>query len=107
MTNTPKYGFTTTLLSVDSQKTAQRGAAHRPTRATKVCSEVEKWNYYGRPSSPAVATLEEKITEMEEGVGSVCFASGMANIAALGQAFLMPGDHFVSSIFSFSVVHST
>jgi O-acetylhomoserine (thiol)-lyase len=37
---------------------------------------------YARQGTRTTAALEAKITQMEGGVGSICFASGMAAISA-------------------------
>ena len=43
---------------------------------------------------------------MEDGYASICFATGMAAIAAVVQALLREGDHLVSSAFLFGNTNS-
>ncbi|MBC7500477.1 MAG: cystathionine gamma-synthase family protein, partial [Herminiimonas sp.] len=61
---------------------------------------------YGRQGNPTVSALEDKITKMEDGVSSICFATGMAAIGAMAQALLREGDHVVSSAFLFGNTNS-
>jgi O-acetylhomoserine (thiol)-lyase len=61
---------------------------------------------YGRQGNPTVSALEEKITQMEEGLASICFSTGMAAIGAVVQALLRAGDHVVSSSFLFGNTNS-
>jgi O-acetylhomoserine (thiol)-lyase len=62
----------------------------------------EKSGYvYGRQGNPTTAALEAKITLMEEAVGSVSFATGMAAIVSTMVALLKRGDHVVASRFLF------
>ena len=52
---------------------------------------------YTRISNPTTAVLEERLSALENGVGAVCTASGMAALH-LGIATLMnAGDHIVAS----------
>ena len=43
---------------------------------------------YGRQGNPTVSALEDKITKMEEGYGTICFATGMAAIGAVFQDWI-------------------
>jgi O-acetylhomoserine (thiol)-lyase len=52
-------------------------------------------------ANPTTAALEAKVTKMEDGVATVCFATGMAAIGAMMLALLRDGDHVVSSQFLF------
>jgi len=47
--------------------------------------------------NPTVAVFEERIANLEGGVGAVAFASGIAAQAAALFTLLVPGDHVVSS----------
>lgn len=51
---------------------------------------------YTRIENPTVATLEERMTAIEDGVATVCFASGMAAICAVLYALCSHGDHIVA-----------
>ncbi|MCC7005211.1 MAG: cystathionine gamma-synthase family protein [Ottowia sp.] len=107
-------GFTTRILHSDRRKTIQYGSLHEPVHRSvafayqdarelaAVFQGRQQGFRYGRHSNPTVSALEEKITLMEEGVSSLCFASGMAAIGAIFQGLLCAGDHVVSSAFLFS-----
>jgi O-acetylhomoserine (thiol)-lyase len=61
---------------------------------------------YARQGTPTTAALEAKITLLEQGVGTVCFASGMAALSAVFLTLLRAGDHLVSSRFVFGNTNS-
>ena len=53
--------------------------------------------FYTRWSNPTVALLEARIAALEGSPGAVCYASGMAAVAALFLSRLKAGDHLVLS----------
>ena len=57
----------------------------------------EYGNTYSRIMNPTVAAFEERLANLEGGVGSVAFASGLAAQAAVFVTLLEPGDHVVAS----------
>ena len=61
---------------------------------------------YARQGTPTTAALEAKLTGMEDGVGTVCFATGMAAIAAVFMTLLRAGDHLVVSRYLFGNTNS-
>lgn len=52
---------------------------------------------YARQGTPTTAVLEAVVTELEGGVGSISFATGMAALSALFLTLLKSGDHLVTS----------
>lgn len=58
---------------------------------------MDKGYSYSRSGNPTVAALEDKITSLENGVGSACFATGMAATSATLMALLNDGDHCILS----------
>src|SRR5689334_7181123 len=50
---------------------------------------------YGRYHNPTWTVYEKAITEMERGISTVVFSSGMAAVAATLGATLRPGDVLV------------
>jgi O-acetylhomoserine (thiol)-lyase len=52
---------------------------------------------YTRISNPTVAVLEERLAALEDGVGAVCTASGMAALHLAIATLLSAGDHIVAS----------
>lgn len=111
--NDKQYGFTTTILHSDRQKPIEHGSLHKPihnsvafgytdARDLAAVFQGKQSGYrYGRQGNPTVSALEDKVTKMEGGVSSICFASGMGAIGALAQSLLRAGDHVVSSSFLF------
>ncbi len=58
---------------------------------------LDKGYSYSRSGNPTVAALEDKITSLENGIGSACFATGMAATSATMMALLNHGDHCILS----------
>ncbi len=118
MNTKPHYGFTTTILHSDRQKVIEHGSLHKPihtsvsfgyadARDLAVTFQGKQPGFrYGRQGNPTVSALEEKITKMEDGLGTLCFATGMAAIGVIFQALLRAGDHIVSSSFLFGNTNS-
>ncbi|MBQ5946935.1 cystathionine gamma-synthase family protein [Massilia sp. ST3] len=118
MTESNKYGFTTTILHNDRRKAIEQGSLHKPVHTSvafgygdarqlaSVFQGKEPGFRYGRQGNPTVGALEDKITKMEDGFASLCFATGMGAIGALFQALLKAGDHIVSSSFLFGNTNS-
>ncbi|UGV27559.1 O-acetylhomoserine aminocarboxypropyltransferase [Rhodopseudomonas boonkerdii] len=52
---------------------------------------------YTRISNPTIAVLEERLAALENGVGAVCTASGMAALHLAIATILDAGDHIVAS----------
>jgi len=106
-------GFTTTILHNDRQSPIEHGSIHKPVHTSvtfgyedardlaAVFQNRQAGYRYGRQGNPTVTALEDKITKMEQGVASLCFASGMAAIGAIPLALLKAGDHVVVSQFLF------
>ena len=102
----------------DRQKSIEHGSLHRPIHTSvafgyrdarqlaAVFQGREPGYRYGRQGNPTVSALEDKITKMEDGVATLCFATGMGAIGAVFQALLRAGDHVVSSSFLFGNTNS-
>lgn len=58
---------------------------------------MDKGYSYSRSGNPTVVALENKITSLENGYGSACFATGMAATSATMMALLDQGDHCIVS----------
>jgi O-acetylhomoserine (thiol)-lyase len=54
-------------------------------------------NIYTRMMNPTTAVLEQRVAEMEGGIGGLAFASGMAAITAAIQTLAQAGDNIVTS----------
>ena len=113
------HGFTTTNLHTAKEFGVEHGAIHKPIHTSVqygfdrvedligVFQGTLKGAYnYARQSTPTTAALEAKITLMEDGLGSICFATGMAGITAVFLTLLRAGDHLVASKFVFGNTNS-
>ena len=106
-------GFTTVTLHSDRRKSIEHGALHKPLHNSvafaydkaedlaAVFQSRQKGYAYGRQGNPTVSALEDKVNLMEQGVGTICFSTGMAAIAATFTTLLRAGDHLISSSFLF------
>jgi len=54
-------------------------------------------NIYTRIMNPTTDVLEKRIAAMEDGIGAVCVASGMAAITYALQCITEAGDNFIST----------
>jgi O-acetylhomoserine (thiol)-lyase len=109
---------TTELLHADRRGGVQHGAVMEPSHHAVAFGyasahdlaavfQGERSGYvYGRQSNPTTTALEHKISLLENGIGSVCFATGMAAIAAIMLTLLRQGDHVVASRFLFGNTNS-
>lgn len=110
-----------TTLSVHSDRRfgVEHGGIHKPIHTSVqygferiedligVFQGTLKGSYqYARQGTPTTAALEAKITELETGVGTACFATGMAAIAATLLSLLRAGDHLVASRYVFGNTNS-
>lgn len=68
-----------------------------PEAAASYFNLQEYGNTYARIMNPTVAALEERVANLEGGVGAVAFASGLAAQSAALFTLLEPGDHVVAS----------
>jgi O-acetylhomoserine (thiol)-lyase len=118
MSKDNQFGFTTTILHSDRQKNIEHGSLHKPIHTAvafgykdarqlaSVFQGKEPGFRYGRQGNPTVSALEDKITKMEDGLATLCFATGMAAIGAIVQGLIRAGDHIVSSSFLFGNTNS-
>ena len=113
------HRFTTQILHADRQAAAEHGAIHKPIHTSvqygydkvedliAVFQGTSKGGFnYARQGTPTTAALEAKITQMEGGLGTVAFATGMAGICAIFLTLLKAGDHLVASQFVFGNTNS-
>ena len=111
-------GFTTRVLHADRVFGVEHGALHKPIH-TSVAFGYDDVNdlagvfqgrvagySYGRQVNPTIEALQSKLSLMENGLGTACFATGMAAIGTLLFSLLRAGDHFVSSSFLFGNTNS-
>jgi len=112
-----KNGFTTTILHSDRRASVEHGAIHKPLHPSSEYAFSDSRELagvfqgkagftYARQGTPTTAALESKITQMEGGVGTVTFASGMAALTATFLTLLRKGDHLISSQYIFGNTNS-
>jgi O-acetylhomoserine (thiol)-lyase len=114
-----KQGFTTDIVHGDRIAGTEHGGLRHPIHTSVqygfdrvedligVFQGTKKGGFnYARQGTPTTAALERKITSMEEGVGTVCFSTGMAAITATFLTLLRAGDHLVSSRYVFGNTNS-
>ena len=111
------HGFTTTILHADRSGDVEHGAVHKPIHTSSQYAYQDarelaavfqgKTGYtYARQGTPTTAALERKINNMEQGHGTLTFATGMAVLATLFTTMLKAGDHLVSSQYIFGNTNS-
>lgn len=112
-------GFTTRLVHADRLlNKPQDGAVHQATN-NSVLFDFENiedlvdifqgrvaGHAYSRQSSGSIDALQNMVTEMEQGVGALTFASGMAAITTVLLTLLKSGDHLIMSQFVFGNTNS-
>lgn len=111
-------GFTTAILHSDRAGGIEHGSLHKPvhnsiTFAHATAADIsavfqgrQAGLTYGRQVNPTVMALEKKLSLMEGGLATCCFATGMAAISATMLSLLRAGDHLVSSAFLFGNTNS-
>lgn len=107
---TRKPGFNTELVHSDRRFGVEHGGIHKPIHHSVqygfervedligVFQGTVKGGFnYARQGNPTSAALESKITRMEEGLGTICFSTGMATQSAVFLTLLRAGDQLISS----------
>lgn len=114
-----KQGLTTLIVHADRHFGVEHSAIRKPIHSSVQYGfdrvedligvfqgTVKNAFNYARTGTPTTAALESKLTQLEQGVGSICFASGMGAIAAVFLTLLRAGDHLVSSRYVFAGTNS-
>lgn len=111
-------GFASKILHSDRRGPIEHGSIHKPVHTAVTYAYDDAHDLaavfqgrqagysYGRQVNPTVTALQDKITLMEDGVGTAAFATGMAAIGTTLFSLLKAGDHFVSSSFLFGNTNS-
>ncbi len=109
MSQPDKYGFATRAVHAGARPDPHTGARavpifqtasyvfEDPDSAAAYFNLQEYGNTYSRIMNPTVAAFEERVANLEGGLGAVGFASGLAAQAATFFTLLDPGDHIVAS----------
>lgn len=90
---TPQNGEAQTLPIV--QSTTFR--YHSTEQVSKLFDLQAAGFFYSRLGNPTVDAVEQKITQLEGGVGALCTSSGQAAVLTAVLNILQCGDHLVSS----------
>ncbi|WP_440112407.1 cystathionine gamma-synthase family protein [Acidovorax sp. BL-A-41-H1] len=119
MTTPQSQSFTTQIVHADRLGCAEQGAIHKPIHTSvqygydkvedliAVFQGTAKGGFnYARQGTPTTAALESKITQMEQGLGTIVFSTGMAGICAIFMTLLKAGDHLVASQYVFGNTNS-
>jgi len=119
MTTPHQPSFTTQIVHADRLGGAEQGAIHKPIHTSvqygydkvedliAVFQGTAKGGFnYARQGTPTTAALESKITQMEQGLGTIVFSTGMAGICAIFMTLLKAGDHLVASQYVFGNTNS-
>lgn len=111
-------GFTTTILHSDRLTKPEHGALHKPVHTSvtfgyddvqdlvDIFQNKKKGFAYSRQGNPTVAALENKVTQMEGGLATIAFSTGMAAISATIIALIKSGDHILASSYLFGNTRS-
>ncbi len=110
-------GFSTHILHSDRRNGVEHGGVHKPVhpssqyaftdaRELAAVFQGKSGFTYARQGTPTTAALEQKVTQMEGGVNSVSFATGMAALTATFFTLLKKGDHLISSQYIFGNTNS-
>lgn len=107
-------GLTTRIVHADRRAGVEHGAVRKPIHTAvqygfdrvedliAVFQGTAKGGFnYARQGTPTTAALEAKITDLEGGRGTVCFATGMAALSAVFLTLLRAGDHLLASRYVF------
>ncbi len=104
-----QFGFSTRAIHAGTPPDPQTGSRAAPIYQTAAyvfgstaqAAELFQLRGYGhiysRISNPTVAAFEERIANLEGGLGAVAFASGLAAQLCLVLSLAQSGDHIVSS----------
>ena len=115
---TSKRGFTTTILHSDRLTQPEHGALHKPIHTSvtfgyddvqdlvDIFQNKKKGYAYSRQGNPTVSALENKVTQMENGMATIAFSTGMAAISASILSLIKYGDHILASSFLFGNTRS-
>src|SRR5215471_19079117 len=103
------FGFNTRAVHAGQRPDPYTGASATPiyqtsafvfedTEAASAYFNLQEYgNIYSRIMNPTVAVFEERIANLEGGIGAVAFGSGLAAQAGIIFALAQPGDHIVAS----------
>ena len=110
---TKPKGFTSRIVHHDRRTCANGGPVHTPVYnsvpygydTTEELIDVFQGRTagqsYARQGTPTLDSLQSMITQAEQGMGTISFATGMAALHAIFFALLKQGDHIIASRYLF------
>ncbi|WP_022940679.1 cystathionine gamma-synthase family protein [Psychromonas hadalis] len=112
-----EQGFTTKIVHSDRLLNLEYGAVHAPIHNSVPYGfddvqglidvfQGKPGHAYARQSTPTIDALQHKIQQMDNGVATLVFASGMAAIVTTFLTLLKSGDHLICSRFLFGNTNS-
>ncbi|KEA65158.1 O-acetylhomoserine sulfhydrylase [Marinobacterium lacunae] len=111
-------GFTTGIVHGDRESPIEHGSVHKPVHnvvlygyetaeeLAAVFQNRQPGYSYGRQNNPTTTALQSKLSRLEQGIDTICFATGMAALSATCLTLLKTGDHLISSQFLFGNTNS-
>lgn len=111
-------GFTSKIVHHDRLQEHQDNPVHTPIynsvpysyKNTQALMDVfqgtASGHSYARQSTPTTDSLQSLITQTENGIGSLVFATGMGALSAAFLTLLKQGDHLIASRFLFGNSYS-
>lgn len=109
-----KQGFTTRQIHGDRRLNQPADGAVHTAATSSVLFEYQDaqgiidvfqgkqaGHVYGRSSTGSMQALANQINQLEQGVGAVCFATGMAAISGTFLSLFRHGDHIIVSRYLF------
>jgi O-acetylhomoserine (thiol)-lyase len=118
MTDAEARGFGTRCVHAGQGTDAATGARAPPLyqttsytfddadRAADLYALEAEGDIYSRISNPTVSMLEDRLTDLENGVGALCTASGMAALDAATFVLAGAGDNVVSAASIYGGTHA-
>jgi O-acetylhomoserine (thiol)-lyase len=118
MTDAEGHGFGTRCVHAGQGTDTATGARAPPLyqttsytfddadRAADLYALAAEGDIYSRISNPTVRTLEERLADLENGVGALCTASGMAALDAATFVLAGVGDNVVSAASIYGGTHA-
>ncbi len=115
---TKAKGFTSRIIHHDRQNSENGGPVHTPVfNSVPYCYETTEdlidvfqgkrvGHAYARQGTPTLDSLQSMITQAENGLGTISFATGMAALQATFFSMLKQGDHLITSRYLFGNTHS-
>jgi len=113
----PAQGFTTKIVHSDRLLNLEFGVVHAPIHNSVPFGfddvqglidvfQGQPGHAYARQSTPTLDALQHKLAQMDNSIGSLVFASGMAAIVTTFLSLLKSGDHLISSRYLFGNTNS-